>query len=384
MKKKIVAVHLLNDYSGSPRVLAMAIDGFRRQGWDVDLYTSRGPGFLSECDACVHPIPYRFHENKWLRLWALLRVQFWLFAAMWRYRDTPDVVFWINTLMPFGAALAGRLMGKRVVYHVHETSVRPVALKRWLRLVARHTAHHAVFVSRFLQKAEALPGVPSSVVYNALPEEFVFQAALHEKATDPDMRRPFTVLMLCSLKDYKGVGEFVQLAGRLPRCQFVLVLNAEMDEIGDWFAQRGLSVPDNLVVFPAQRNVHPFYQRADVVCNLSHPERWVETFGMTLLEAMSYGIPVIAPPAGGPAELVRQGENGFLIDPHDLEALAHAIELLQKDEALYASLAARARDFAARFSVAEMQRQLVAVAAAKPLPQMDVHAPSRHDAGLVS
>ncbi len=384
MKKKIVAVHLLNDYSGSPRVLATAIAGFRRQGWAVDLYASAGPGFLSECDACFRKIPYRFYDNKWLRLWALLWAQVWLFAAMWRYRRTEGVVFWLNTLMPFGAALAARLMGHRVVYHIHETSVRPPVLKRWLRFVARHTAHHAVFVSRFLQKEEGLPGVPSSVVYNALPEEFVMQAALHEKETDPDMRRPFTVLMLCSLKDYKGVGEFVALAGRLPHCQFVLVLNATMEDISHWFGQRGLPMPDNLVVFPAQRDVHPFYQHADVVCNLSHPERWVETFGMTLLEAMSYGIPVIAPPAGGPAELVHQGENGFLIDPHDLDALTHAIELLRKDKALYASLAARARDFAARFSVAQMQRQLVAVAAAQPLPPTDVHAPCRHDADLVS
>ncbi len=380
-KKKIVAVHLLNDHSGSPRVLATAIAGFRQQGWEVDLYTSKGPGFLSACDARFREIPYRFHEHKWRRLWALLRVQLWLFGAMWRYWRQPQVVFWLNTLMPFGAALAARLMGKRVVYHIHETSVRPLALKRWLRFVARHTASHAVFVSRFLKEREALPGVPATVVYNALPQEFVQQAASCEASPAP--RRPFTVLMLCSLKDYKGVGEFVALAPRLPHCQFELVLNACMGEIKEWFDRRRLHLPDNLVVFPAQRHVHPFYQRADLVCNLSHPERWVETFGMTLLEAMSYGIPVIAPPAGGPAELVRQGENGFLIHPKNLDRLAQAIELLRKDESLYATLSAQARAFAARFSVSDMQRKLSAIAAGYASLPPDNHSPHAQDAALV-
>ncbi|GEM_PF-95056 len=382
MKKKIVVVHLLNDYSGSPRVLATAITGFQKAGWQIDLYTSKGPGFLSACDGCcLWQMPYRFHENKWMRLWALLRVQLWLFVRLvgrYRHYSNSDVVFYLNTLMPFGAALAGKILGKRVVYHIHETSVRPPVLKRWLRFVARHTAHHAIFVSRFLQKQEALKGVPSSVVYNALSEDFIRQAEQYQQVSD--MRRPFTVLMLCSLKDYKGVAEFVALAARLPQFQFELVLNATMEEIRQWFALRQIEITDNLIVFPAQRNVHPFYQRAHLVLNLSYPERWIETFGMTLLEAMWYGKPVIAPPVGGPTELVQHGQNGLLIQPKDIAQLAHAIELLAKDQSLYTHMAAQARISAQKFSIVHMKQKIVETVGEVPTQLLERHGRKRFSA----
>ena len=51
----------------------------------------------------------------------------------------------------------------------------------------------------------------------------------------------------------------------------------------------------------------------------------METFGLTILEAMSLGIPVIAPPVGGPTELVDDGNNGYLIDSRETEVLAQKI-----------------------------------------------------------
>ena len=52
---------------------------------------------------------------------------------------------------------------------------------------------------------------------------------------------------------------------------------------------------------------------------------WIETFGMTILEAMAYGIPVIAPPIGGPKELIRDGREGRLIDSRNIDELIETI-----------------------------------------------------------
>ena len=54
----------------------------------------------------------------------------------------------------------------------------------------------------------------------------------------------------------------------------------------------------------------------------------LESFGLTLTEAMSYGRPVIAMNSGGPSEIVADGETGFLIAPRDDEALAEKMEYL--------------------------------------------------------
>jgi phosphatidylinositol alpha 1,6-mannosyltransferase len=62
-----------------------------------------------------------------------------------------------------------------------------------------------------------------------------------------------------------------------------------------------------------------------------------DTFGQTLQEAAASGLPVIAPAAGGPLDLVREGVTGFLVRPGDASALAAAVATLAADAALLAA-----------------------------------------------
>jgi glycosyltransferase involved in cell wall biosynthesis len=139
--------------------------------------------------------------------------------------------------------------------------------------------------------------------------------------------------MLCSLKQYKGVDDFLVLAGLQPGIAFELVLNSPREEMERWLS--GRKVPANCSVYPTQSDTHPFYQRATIVVNLSHPDKWVETFGMTILEGMAYGLPVIVPVSGGVRELVDEGVNGFCCDYRDLEKLAGHIRCLSTDPEMY-------------------------------------------------
>ena len=50
-----------------------------------------------------------------------------------------------------------------------------------------------------------------------------------------------------------------------------------------------------------------------------------EGFGIVFLEAMAFGKPIIGPNYGAPAELIRHGECGFLVDPEDPAAVADAL-----------------------------------------------------------
>ncbi|WP_440708455.1 glycosyltransferase family 4 protein [Herbiconiux sp. YIM B11900] len=59
-----------------------------------------------------------------------------------------------------------------------------------------------------------------------------------------------------------------------------------------------------------------------------------ETFGQTLQEAHAAGLPVIAPAAGGPIDLVRHGENGYLFDPADADDFRMRVGSLVGDPAL--------------------------------------------------
>ena len=67
-----------------------------------------------------------------------------------------------------------------------------------------------------------------------------------------------------------------------------------------------------------------------------------ENLPHTLMEALAAGTPVIATHVGGIPEVLRDGENGLLIPPADVDALAAAIDRLLRDHVLRASLAAAA------------------------------------------
>ncbi len=68
-----------------------------------------------------------------------------------------------------------------------------------------------------------------------------------------------------------------------------------------------------------------------------------ETFGQTIQEAAASGLPVIAPAAGGPLDLVADGGTGYLVPPGDPDALTAAVRKLADDSVLRATLGATAR-----------------------------------------
>jgi glycosyltransferase involved in cell wall biosynthesis len=352
---KVVCVHLLNDYSGSPLVFSGAIKGLVNSGHAVDLYTSgNSKGFLSGLPVKNFTFWYKFYPGKYARLSAFFLSQTILFFRLLKYFRQP-VDIYVNTLLPFGAALAGKVMGKKVIYHLHETSINPPSFKKFLQMVAESTANTAIYVSNFLMRSDPLRGVASSVVHNALPDEFVSRATSYRLHKLPE-ENIFNVLMICSLKSYKGVPEFVNLATKMPHIRFELVLNASTGSIEKFF--NGSELPPNLFLHPATDNVHPFYEKANLVLNLSRPDQWVETFGMTILEAMCYGIPVIAPPVGGVTELVQPNINGFLKDVRSSHDMQNTIHQIYANPLLCKRLSQQAVLTAEKFSLTTMQQKV--------------------------
>ncbi|MCX4999484.1 MULTISPECIES: glycosyltransferase family 4 protein [Streptomyces] len=69
-----------------------------------------------------------------------------------------------------------------------------------------------------------------------------------------------------------------------------------------------------------------------------------ETFCQTVQEAMASGVPVVAPAAGGPLDLVAHGRTGLLVPPRDASAVRDAVRTLAADPDLRAAYGAAARD----------------------------------------
>jgi len=60
-----------------------------------------------------------------------------------------------------------------------------------------------------------------------------------------------------------------------------------------------------------------------------------EPFGLTIIEAVSCGLPVVATDSGGPQEIITDGENGFLVNVGNPKNMAAAIKRLLQDHGLW-------------------------------------------------
>jgi L-malate glycosyltransferase len=349
----IVFCHLLNDNSGSPRVLLSAIEALTPLNKGSLLYVgSAGSGLLDSADVTLRRYGYRRSRFRLLTLAALIVSQVRLYRMLGKATDiSADAIVYVNTLLPVGAAIWARVKRRRLVWHLHEVSLSPAPLQWLLKALASRCADLLIYVSE--DHLNRLPTDRARSVVIPNPVSHALQSKGQDTPYWPRRSGLFRVLMLASPRDFKGVPEFLNLARALvwrDDIAFDLVLNAKSEEIAQYLGDS--PVPPNLKVYPKVNNPARFYGFADLVVNLSRVDLWIETFGLTITEAFSFGVPVIAPPVGGPAEIVSDGEDGYLIDSRNLADLAECVGRLASDPALCLRLSSAARGKAQKYSQA--------------------------------
>lgn len=349
---KIICFHILNDFSGSPKVLEMVLSGLQSKGHSIDVITSKGAGALDslkkEKNISFHLFHYNFSRIFFWNLLQFLYVQIYIFFYAFRYLQK-DCIFYINTIMPVGAAFAGKIMGKKIVYHYHENAATKSRFYVFLAWIMQKIATEIICVSdyqrKFLKRKKHIYTIP-----NSLSKTFENQCLkFREKERDKN-----TVLMLSSLKVYKGTIEFIQLAQELPCYSFELVINDTWDSIRFFFKTHAIKLPHNIQIWDRQSLIYPFYERASLVLNLSNKELVVETFGMTVLEAMTAGVPVIVPTVGGIADLVQNGINGYKIDVQNLDCIKNKIIEILSNKKLHKELSQNAIRLSQNYSYSKM------------------------------
>ena len=96
---------------------------------------------------------------------------------------------------------------------------------------------------------------------------------------------------------------------------------------------KDIGVSDVVTFEGRHSNVIPFLEKTSVFV---YPSIWNEVFGISLVEAMAFGIPCVSNRVGGIPEILDDGKNGFLTKEKSDEALAEAIcsvlEILEQNE----------------------------------------------------
>jgi glycosyltransferase involved in cell wall biosynthesis len=131
------------------------------------------------------------------------------------------------------------------------------------------------------------------------------------------------------LLDYKGPDVLLQAAAILKR---EMGRDVRVSVVGDGPMRRELEelaetlpVPVDFTGAVDHGLMPEIYRSHDVFAFTS---TWREPFGLTHLEAMASGTPVVSTAVGGQKDFLRDGENALVVPPHDPTALATAIERL--------------------------------------------------------
>lgn len=237
----------------------------------------------------------------------------------------------IHSLKLAWSVLVGRLMGLRVVFHLHELPRRI----NWLLRLAIGSADCVVFCSRTCaEHFSAVPRKRSRVIVNAL-DVTDRPAALHTKENA-------RIVMVGSINGNKGQDLLLRAFAQLNNRDAELWLYGTVGLSAHKFV-RDLKVfaetagVAGRVFFPGPTSdAYAVFSRAALVVHTS----WTESFGMALVEAESCGVPVIAHNIEGMREVVADGRSGYLIPPGDVDALAARIDELLADPALRSRMGA--------------------------------------------
>jgi glycosyltransferase involved in cell wall biosynthesis len=154
------------------------------------------------------------------------------------------------------------------------------------------------------------------------------------------LEREVMLLHMSNLRPLKRIDLLLETAARIrPRESFKLVILAGADFAPYADTVRRLGLEDRVIVREKVLDIEDYLQAADVGLFTSE----VESFCLSILEAMFFGCPSVATRAGGIPEVVDDGATGLLVPFGDLGALTQGVERLIKDPALRATMGQAAR-----------------------------------------
>ncbi|AFY93870.1 glycosyltransferase family 4 protein [Chamaesiphon minutus] len=201
-----------------------------------------------------------------------------------------------------------------------------------LRLWVRATI--ARFVDRFITNSEAgkayfceylgVEGQKITVKPYLVPDPQTLSSRLLTATATVDLQLPSPIFLYVGrLEERKGVHLLLQACHLLRQqsCQFSLAIagrGPQQDELQAYCHSHDLDDCVEWLGWIDYRQLGAYFQQADILVFPSLEDIW----GMVTLEAMAFGKPVLASKWAGSSELIVDGQNGWLCDPHDPTAMA--------------------------------------------------------------
>ena len=165
-------------------------------------------------------------------------------------------------------------------------------------------------------------GSKSTIINNGVlnrPKKFsLYINDLEEKSSRISK---ITVITICRLVKQKNIEEIIWIALKMPKLEFILIGDGPlMPEISNLITKLKI---ENVFLLGQKDNIFKFLYEADIYLSTS----FYEGLPISILEAMSVGIPIVASNVIGNCDTIENGKSGFL---YDLKNIDMAVNYLQK------------------------------------------------------
>ncbi len=331
--------------------------GLERQGWRA--FDSQAPYPVHRVN-CIRPylrtsrlrpgLPYRIHEAL-----TALRLAVSVLRLALRYRvgaiciADDETVGWLT--------LAGRVLKVRTLIYCHGDDLKCAKesvprRRRWFGLADRVVAasHYAarLLIADFGVPAGKVATIPNGVDLGAFFPQAVSPSFFQQHGLEG--RR--LLLTVSRLVPRKGVDKVLEalpvVAGQFPNLLYAVVGDGPQRRALEQKAQ-ALGIASMVRFFGAiaHSQTREFYNAAELVL-LPNREEAGEADGLPLvfLEANACAKPVIGGKAGGTPEILRDGENGVLVDGNDPGAIAVALRDLLGNQEMRTAMGQRGFEMA--------------------------------------
>ena len=231
-----------------------------------------------------------------------------------------------NTAVVFPGAIAAKRMKVKNVWHIREI-IKSNLENKVISFIMNRYADVIVANSKATGKALNVNQDKVRVVYNAV-EQILEQTIAHHDG--------IVVGMAGRINRWKGQKLFVDAAkivhAKYPSVVFQIAGDTYVgedyikQELKEYISENKLE--DTVKLLGQVNNMPKFYSGLDVFVL---PSIQPEPFGLVVIEAMEYCIPVIATNHGGPTEIISDGIDGYLVDYNNANEMAERICELVKD-----------------------------------------------------
>jgi len=167
---------------------------------------------------------------------------------------------------------------------------------------------------------------------------------LYKSAMEKSDKDKFNILVLSRLVDYKGVDIVVEAVKKL-NSQNVKLYIGGVGELAETLKRKSLELNiQDQVVFCGFLNENEMIELQNKCHVFVHAAKKHEPYGLVVIDNLSMGIPVIATNVTGAAiDRIKDGFNGFIIEPNDVNSLVHKLEYLMKNQTMLIEMSANAR-----------------------------------------